>query len=512
MKEKYDFNEKSFQFAPVEGRLHDLKLETKPLNYFQDAFLRFKKNKASVVAAVIIGILVLFAILAPIFSPYTVAYNDSNYRYVLPRSKLAYEAGWNFWDGCTNKSMSKDSFYYYYSMGVETGHNAVKNQEFETETTSSGVVYNFRFDTYNAVGMVYMSVNLDTYTKIQKYQDETGIQIIYPITVKELRPKAVQDMENANYWYKTDFKGGKTAVVLDENGNFIDIYKAYSGDDGYTSTARIEGEGNYEYDYAVGNQTGFQIRVNYREYYIYYHTTILQDRISEPLFLFGATTSGQDIFTCLGSGARFSFLLALVVAGINLFVGAIYGAVEGYYGGAADLVMERIADILGSIPTMIVIVLLKLHMANTSHLLLLFITFFLTGWMGMAGRVRMQFYRFKNSEYVLAARTLGAKDGRLMFKHIFPNSLGTIITGSVLVIPGVIFTESSLSYLGIINLNTGNMTSVGTLLANAQPQMTTYPHMIFFPALFISLLMLSFNLFGNGLRDAFNPSLRGTED
>ena len=124
----------------------------------------------------------------------------------------------------------------------------------------------------------------------------------------------------------------------------------------------------------------------------------------------------------------------------------------------------------------------------------------------------MQFYRFKNQEYVLVARTLGAGDRRIMFKHIFPNAIGTLITGSVLVIPGVIFSETSLSYLGIINLDSGNMTSVGTLLSTGQNYLFTYPHIILFPAIFISLLMLCFNLFGNGLRDAFNPSLRGSEE
>ena len=99
-----------------------------------------------------------------------------------------------------------------------------------------------------------------------------------------------------------------------------------------------------------------------------------------------------------------------------------------------------------------------------------------------------------------------------MFKHIFPNAIGTLITSSVLVIPGVIFSETSLSYLGIINLNSGSLTSVGTLLSTGQNYLFTYPHMIVPPAIFISLLMLCFNLFGNGLRDAFNPSLRGTED
>ena len=160
---------------------------------------------------------------------------------------------------------------------------------------------------------------------------------------------------------------------------------------------------------------------------------------------------------------------------------------------------------------MIVITLLKLHMGGSGHILVLFLAFFLTGWIGMAGTTRMQFYRYKNQEYVLAARTLGARDRRLMFKHIFPNALGTLVTSCALIIPSMIFSETSLSYLGIIDLTSGNLTSVGTLLANGQAYLTSYPHIILFPSLFLSLLMLSFNLFGNGLRDAFNPSLRGTE-
>ena len=130
----------------------------------------------------------------------------------------------------------------------------------------------------------------------------------------------------------------------------------------------------------------------------------------------------------------------------------------------------------------------------------------------MASRVRTQFYRFKNQEYVMAARTLGAKDWRIIWKHIFPNTLGTIITGSVLAIPGVIFTESMLSYLGIVNLGGQSTTSLGQLLSDASGLWTNYPHLMLFPALVISLLMICFNLFGNGLRDAFNPSLRGAED
>ena len=113
----------------------------------------------------------------------------------------------------------------------------------------------------------------------------------------------------------------------------------------------------------------------------------------------------------------------------------------------------------------------------------------------------------------MAARTLGARDWRIIWKHIFPNTLGTIITGSVLAIPGVIFTESMLSYLGIVNLGGQEITSLGTLLSAAsQTSWQNYPHLMVFPALIISLLMICFNLFGNGLRDAFNPSLRGVEE
>ena len=112
----------------------------------------------------------------------------------------------------------------------------------------------------------------------------------------------------------------------------------------------------------------------------------------------------------------------------------------------------------------------------------------------------------------MAARTLGATDRRIIWKHIFPNTLGTIITSSVLAIPGVIFSESMLTYLGIVNLNSRTSTSLGTVLAQAEGTWTEKPHVMLFPALFLSLLMISFNLFGNGLRDAFNPSLRGVED
>ena len=512
----YKISSEKFVFVADNQNLHDKKLETKPVTYFRDAFNRFCRNKGSIVAAIVIGCLVLFAIFGPMMSEYTVSYQDENYKFCQPKNELCYNLGLGFWDGGkAGKGLNDYSYTIHKATEMEIGRPVIMG-DVETitetymgkETTS----YSYRYDTYNEVGIKLIRLTTQEYQDLQAYQDEKGIQVIYPITDPKLRPKDtnpqqlkwVQDISKV--WFRVNSKG---QVVYDKDGNFVPIYMENNGNDLYTSKMLIEGD-TKQYNYAVEKDANWEVRVDYREYYIYQHYKA-GDGITKPSFLFGANNFGKDLFICLSSGARFSFILAVIVSAVNLFVGAIYGSIEGYYGGKLDIMMERFVELLSSVPFMIVITLLKYHF-RVSHILILFMAFFLTGWTGMAGRTRMQFYRFKNQEYVLVARTLGAKDTRIMFKHIFPNAVGTLITSSVLVIPGVIFSETSLSYLGIINLSTGNLTSVGTLLAAGQNYLYTYPHMILFPALFISLLMLCFNLFGNGLRDAFNPSLRGTED
>lgn len=510
----YVISPEKFVFRKTEDKLHDKKLETKPVTYFRDAFNRFCRNKASILAAIIIAILILFSIIGPMVSPYSVAYEDANYAFVLPKLQLMRDWGIPFWDGGQVKEVNQMTYDQYRGIEQETGREVIMSEpEISTKEYmgKKTELYTFRLDTYNAVGAKYVLLTDAEYAALQKYQDENNIQVILPITDPTRRPEAEQDKNNANIWYRTKLGAGrKTQIVYDKEGNFIPVYQAHDGKDNYTSKMYWEGDTKlYNYAEPMSGDI-WNIRVDYREYYIYTHK-MAGDGITEPSFILGTNNAGKDIFAGLSSGARFSFILAVIVSSVNLFVGAVYGSIEGYYGGKIDLVMERIIDLLASIPFMIVITLMKYHF-DVSHLVILFMSFFLTGWTGMAGRTRMQFYRFKNQEYVLVARTLGAKDSRIMFKHIFPNAIGTLITGSVLTIPGVIFSETSLSYLGIINLNTGNMTSVGTLLATGQNYLFTYPHMIVFPAVFISLLMLSFNLFGNGLRDAFNPSLRGSED
>ncbi|PKK87601.1 MAG: ABC transporter permease, partial [Tenericutes bacterium HGW-Tenericutes-8] len=224
-------------------------------------------------------------------------------------------------------------------------------------------------------------------------------------------------------------------------------------------------------------------------------------------FIFGSDSQGRDLFTELWSGARLSLLLAFSVSLINIIVGIIVGSISGYYGGTVDIVIERLSEILSGLPFLAILTLLLLRYGNEPFIIV--IAFTLTGWLGISSLTRTQFYRYKSREYVLAARTLGDKDRRIMYRHIFPNAVGTLITSLVLYIPAVIFAESTYSFLGIINY--GEVISVGRLLSNGQLVMKESFYQIVFPSIFISLLMLSFNLFGNGLRDAFNPSLRGVE-
>ena len=227
----------------------------------------------------------------------------------------------------------------------------------------------------------------------------------------------------------------------------------------------------------------------------------------------GTDNFGRDLFCSIGMGARFSLIFAVVVSAINLTIGAIYGAIQGYYGGIIDLALDRVSDILSGVPSIVVVTLFQLHLAEKVGPVVSFLfAFVLTGWIGMAALTRKQFYRFKGQEYIMAARTLGANDRRLMFKHIFPNAIGTMITSCALIIPGVISSETSLTYLGIINVSELVGTSIGALMASGQESMSAAPHAMLYPALFFSLLLISFNLFGNGLRDAFNPSTRGADE
>ena len=225
-----------------------------------------------------------------------------------------------------------------------------------------------------------------------------------------------------------------------------------------------------------------------------------------PQYLLGTDKSGRDMLKYVFEGLRTSLLLGIITFAVCFTFGLFWGSVSGYFGGTVDLVMERITDILWNIPGIVVLTLIIIRLG--SNLFTFAVALCMTGWLGTAARTRTQFYRFKGREYVLASRTLGASDARLIVKHILPNAMGTIITGAVLMIPSVIFSEATISYLG---LGLKNLSSLGVVLSDNQSELLTNSHLLIFPAIIIALIMISFNLFGNGLRDAINPSLKGEE-
>lgn len=235
------------------------------------------------------------------------------------------------------------------------------------------------------------------------------------------------------------------------------------------------------------------------DYYIYSGIS------NDDVFWFGTDYLGRDLWTRMWRGARVSLIIALVSVTVNVIIGVTYGSIAGYYGGRADMVMMRITEIINAFPNVVVMTLFI--MVFGTGIFSIILALIVRDWIGTARLIRAQFYRFKDSEYVLAARTLGVPDRKLIFRHILPNSIGPIITRTALAVPAAIFSESFLAYIGL-GLRPPEP-SIGILLSEGQKVLLYYPNQVFFPALLISVLCISFNMFGNGLRDAFDPTQRG---
>ncbi len=220
---------------------------------------------------------------------------------------------------------------------------------------------------------------------------------------------------------------------------------------------------------------------------------------------FGTDYLGRDILTRLFRGVRISLAIAFLAVITNVVIGVIYGSVAGYYGGKVDLLMTHVAEVLDGLPYIVVTILFMILLGSGMLSIILALT--VTGWIGTARLIRAQFYRFKGREYVLAARTLGVPDKKLIFRHILPNTTGPLITRAMIAIPGAIFSESFLAYIGL-GIKPPEP-SIGVLLSTGQDVLLQYPYQTFFPAILISILMIAFNLFANGLRDALDPTRRG---
>ena len=242
--------------------------------------------------------------------------------------------------------------------------------------------------------------------------------------------------------------------------------------------------------------------------------------------VFGTDEQGRDIMVRVMVGARVSIIVGVCAALLVLVIGALYGSISGYCGGMVDTVMQRIVELIYSIPEMLIILLLSatlkpaLEQFQNSgngplqnlvtilgpNIIAMFIAFGLLYWVTMSRIIRGQILQLKQQEYVTAARALGAKGGRIIKRHLLPNCVGQIVTTTFLQIPSAIFTESFLSFLGMGV--SAPMTSLGSMCSEALSGLTTYPYRLFIPAAILSLLILCLNLFGDGLRDALDPRLK----
>ena len=599
-----------FEFCQKDDNIRDKKLDTKPIGAFRDAMIRFCKNKSSIVAAVIICCIILFALLAPVFSQYEQGFKYNTYKYMRPKSE---KFAWLGLDGQYSKKLSVPFYYELNGIAVstiDTYENGVRewtegglavnstigNQSAYAPIQNLGEFYGTAekktysmadVDCYFEIGFKYESLTPQKYAQIKAFEEASGVKVIYPMvdlnteseyfegddtqytqtwyfsykgypctsdgrffdvdgneyTYKQLSKldaegKGVTNLmyfpnyaskyveagditafeEGQKYFYEKDLAGTMfyfEATTFEEGVKYYvaEVADYISMDKGNTYKARVLSYTYYQYVFWV-EQCGGQFIENE-------DGTLSVDMSGNTEFyhvpddhLMGTDAEGYDYVVRLAQAIRLSLLLAVCVSLINFVIGIVYGTIEGYYGGRVDLILERISDVLAAVPFIVVASLFQIFLVQTGKVnavVGILFAFVLTGWIGIAHRTRTQFYRFKGMEYVLASRTLGASDLRLMFKHILPNALGTLITSTVLIIPSVVFSESTLSYLGIVSFN-GETTSLGTLLSKGfSAGLTNYPYLLIIPSIIIALLLISFNLFGNGLRDAFNPSLRGTE-
>lgn len=281
----------------------------------------------------------------------------------------------------------------------------------------------------------------------------------------------------------------------------------------------------YSYDAMLGVRPGKPVDASFNNLapFEYGKTELKRIEEGEEVFphIFGTDSAGRDYFIRVVYGTRISLAVGFFASLIVLIIGLTVGSLAGYLGGKVDLLIMRVVDIIYSLPDMLMVILLASVLKQSGlneaiqgtileklggNIISLFIIFALLYWVSMSRQIRGQILSLKEQEYVLAAKSTGAKAGWVIRKHLLPNCISVVVISTALQIPSAIFTESYLSFLGL-GVN-APMPSLGSLASDALNGITSYPYRLLIPAVTISLIVLSLNLFGDGLRDAFDPKLK----
>jgi len=624
---KYEeFSPDNFEFIQIEETLHDKKFETKPIGYFKDALIRFRKNKGNVVATIILFAIILGTVLIPLISNKNYVQLEEQVSHLPPRMPII--ENWGIFDGTSKKTAQPvdldtidpetgiglpigyteefivmDTLINYVDECTDksnlcTGGESILRLDYQSNLVAIISEEYFILNPVNNPVLVIdvFEIGEDSSTKLNVYMRPSfggeyeliqtitaaGIYEISPLdelgvaiqVISKLKLELVSDDYSETVTLKSVelFDDSQTEALAVDEGYELSMY-VIDNTDGAGMYVRQHGElllaefrfKNYVEAFGDKLEIGFsaqeydRIMVEYgaactstpdpdnadgwifgdtcpivkvikqneavsvggEDYFSYelvLNYALYSGYDEMPYYLFGTTSAGRDLFTLMWVATRTSLLIGVIVATINITVGIIFGAISGYYGGTVDIIMQRFSEVIGRVPWLVTLSIF-ISLFGPGLRTLIFILIF-SGWIGVAYVTRTQFYRYKGREYVLASRTLGAKDSRLIFRHILPNGIGTIITSSVLTVPYVIFAESTISYLGFgighgQSFNVFGLTfsgvSIGVLLADGRTELLGKPYLTLWPALLISILMITFNMFGNALRDAFNPALRGSE-
>jgi ABC-type dipeptide/oligopeptide/nickel transport system permease subunit len=636
---KASITDQDFQLVDTSEYSHDQKFETKPTTFLKDSIKRFSKNKSSVVATYILGILLLGSVAIPILDTSNVKDPSPYQIYLEPK---LFDAGAGFWDGTrnytdiayyedpinpaefgpdpadfnlsavSNLKITGQKFVNSYSKFAKGGYVKVglKGDDINDDCYIENIGFTLDTSVANSVDIVFGEEEIE-FTQLAPYRidfiydDEFGFEDTIPLIEdysSDYSPRSfdLTAILTSAFPTKTIYDNAKISIIIDCTDKTADscvlissiVFTTDSADANYTAAVTMPNFTDANEMVGRPYKDGNKILKNYwncnGDKYLYkavitacsftYDTyagaygvkEIVVDEItmkdyknrdwcdynfrtgpssfkilnakkcpiievlsqtqsggpivtynltckvffyrykgmsSMPRYIFGTDRSGRDMLKYVFEGLRTSLLLGIITSAISFIFGLCWGAISGYFGGNVDLAMERFTDILSGLPWIVLMTLCIIHLGQNFAVFALALC--LTGWIGTSATTRTQFYRFKGREYVLASRTLGASDMRLIFKHILPNAMGTIITGAVLMIPGVIFSEATISYLG---LGLKGMSSLGVILSSNQGELLSHSYLLIFPSVIIALLEISFNLFGNGLRDAINPTLKGEDE